>query len=170
MRKTFKYRIYPNRAQEHALEASLNACRWLYNHFLEQRKTAWEEHEESLSRFDQCKALPNLKKEHKFLQAVNAQVLQNITVRIDLAFRAFFLRLKRGQKPGYPRFRGRHRYDSFTIPQATAFSLKDSCIRLSKIGCVKIRKHRPVEGKVKTCTVRRTKTGKWFVTSGLLLC
>lgn len=164
MRKTFKYRVYPSRKQKHALEASLDACRWLYNHFLEQRKTAWEERQESLNRFGQIKTLPELKVKHPFLQDVNAQVLQNVGVRIDLAFRAFFLRIKQGNKPGYPRFRGKFRYDSFTFPQAGAFGLMDNYIRLSKIGCVSIRKHRPIEGKIKTCTVRRTQTGKWFVT------
>lgn len=162
MRKTFKYRVYPNRTQAHALEASLDACRWLYNHFLEQRKTAWETDNKSLSLYDQSNTIKQLKQEHPFLKDAFSQSLQNVSTRVDLAFRAFFQRIKRGDKPGYPRFRGKFRYDSFCYPQV-GFSLRDNYIKLSKIGCVNIRKHRAIEGTVKTCTVRRTQTGKWFV-------
>jgi putative transposase len=49
---------------------------------------------------------------------VSSQVLQNVAVRVDLAFKAFFRRVKAGEKPGYPRFKGRNRYDSFTYPQS----------------------------------------------------
>ncbi len=162
MRKTFKYRIYPNRKQEKALESTLDACRWVYNHFLEQRKDAWENEQKSISMYDQSNSLSGLKARHQFLQDVHSQLLQNVSTRVDLAFRAFFFRLKRGQKPGYPRFRGRHRYDSFCFPQK-GYKLHDNYIKLSKIGNIKVRQHRPVEGKIKTCTVRRSATGKWFV-------
>jgi putative transposase len=93
---------------------------------------------------------------------VHSQVLQNMAVRIDLAFKAFFRRVRAGDKPGYPRFRGAGRYDSFTYPQS-GFRMKDNRIFLSKIGHAKAVVHRPLEGTVKTCMVRRTATGKWFV-------
>lgn len=163
MRKAFKYRIYPNKEQEKALVASLDACRWLYNHFLEERKVGWETDKKSFSKYGQDTSIKQLKEEHPFLENAYSQSLQNVSARIDLAFRAFFRRVKKGEKPGYPRFRGKFRYDSFTYPQM-GFCLHDNFVRLSKIGCVKIRKHRDVEGTIKTCTVRRTQTGKWFVT------
>lgn len=163
MRKTFKYRVLPSKSQAKKLQKSLDACRWAYNHFLEQRKTSWETEQKSLSRFDQMNTLPVLKKEHPFLNDAFSQCLQNVSVRIDLAFRAFFRRCKTEEKPGYPRFRGKSRYDSFTYPQA-GFKLLKNVIQLSKIGGVKIRLHRPVEGTIKTCTVRRSPTGKWYAT------
>jgi len=83
-------------------------------------------------------------------------------MRIDLAFRAFFRRIKSGDKPGYPRFRGKFRYDSFCYPQS-GFKLLKNVVQLSKIGGVKIKLHRPIEGTIKTCTVKCTPTGKWFV-------
>ncbi|RLF61801.1 MAG: transposase, partial [Thermoplasmata archaeon] len=135
----------------------------MYNHLLEQRKTAWESEQKSLSRYDQQKTFSRLKEDQPFLKNIYSQVLQNVAVRIDLAFRAFFRRVKSGQKPGYPRFKGKGRYDSFTYPQS-GFKLLKNVVRLSKIGGVKIKLHRPIEGKIKTCTVRRTPTGKWFVT------
>jgi putative transposase len=163
MRKAFKYRIFPNKIQVKKLKLSLDACRWLYNNFLEQRKNARESEKKSLSRYDQSKSIPDLKKEHPFLNNAFSQCLQNVSMRIDLAFRAFFRRVKQGQKPGYPRFRGKSRYDSFTYPQS-GFKLLKSVVQLSKIGGIKIKLHRPIEGVIKTCTVRRTPTGKWFVT------
>lgn len=162
MRKTFRYRIFPTRKQITTLEQTLDGCRWLYNHFLEQRKTAYKTEKKSLSRYDQSNTLKVLKEEHSFLTDVFSQSLQDVATRIDLAFRAFFRRVKQGQKPGYPRFRGKFRYDSFTYPQL-GFKLLKNVVRLSKIGGVKIKLHRPVEGTIKTCTVRRTPTGKWFV-------
>jgi len=161
MRKTFKYRIYPTKSQETLLEKTLDGCRWLYNHFLEERKASWETGKKSLSRYDQEATLPFLKEEYPFLNGIHSQVLQNIAVRIDLAFRAFFRRVNAGETPGYPRFRGKDRYDSFTFPQS-GFRL-DEFLHISKIGKLKIRKHRDIEGKIKTCTIRRTPTGKWFV-------
>ena len=163
MKKTFKYRIFPTPRQATVLNQTLNGCRWLYNHFLEERKNSWETEKKSISRYDQDATLKTLKQEHPFLSDIFSQVLQNISMRIDLAFRAFFRRVKHGDKPGYPRFRGADRYDSFTYPQS-GFKLLKNVVQLSKIGGVKIKLHRPIEGIIKTCTVRRTPTGKWFVT------
>jgi putative transposase len=96
------------------------------------------------------------------LNAVHSQVLQDIARRIELAYLSFFRRVKRGEKPGYPRFHGRGRYTSFTYPQS-GFKVGEASISLSKIGKVRAVIHRPTEGKIKTCTVKKTPTGKWFV-------
>src|SRR5438876_9353822 len=116
MRKAFRYRLYPTAAQEAKMRATLDECRWLYNHLLEQRKTAWEERQASLGLYDQHATLPALKGERPALALVHSQVRQNVAARIDLAFKAFFRRVKAGEDPGYPRFRGRDRYDSFCYP------------------------------------------------------
>jgi putative transposase len=168
MRKTFKYRIFPSNMQLRKLDQSLNGCRWLYNNFLEQRKTAFETEQKSLSRYNQTSTIPGLKKEHPFLNDVFSQALQNVSLRIDLAFRAFFRRCKTGKNPGYPRFRSKNRYDSFTYPQS-GFKLLKNVVQLSKIGGVKIRLHRPIEGQIKTCTVRKSPTGKWYVTFSCII-
>jgi putative transposase len=163
--KTFQYRIYPTAKQARALERTLNECRWLYNYFLEQRKTAWEERQEGLTLYDQHGQLPALKRERLSLQDVHAQVLQNVGVRIDRAFKAFFRRSRNGEKPGYPRFRGRHRYDSFCFPQyGNGCKLEGNQLYLSKIGTVRVVLHREIEGEPKTVCVRRSPTDKWYVT------
>jgi len=161
--KTFKYRLFPSKAQATRLSKTLDACRWLYNHFLDERKTAWETEKKSVSRYDQVNSIPNLKKDNECLLNVHSQVLQHIAVRLDLAFHAFFRRVKAGENPGYPRFKGKFQYDSFTYPQS-GFKLLKNVVQLSKIGDVKIKLHRPVEGTIKTCTVKRSATGKWYIT------
>jgi putative transposase len=168
-RRTFRYRLYPTPAQETALEHTLDACRWLYNRLLEERKVAWVETQTSVSLFQQHERIPVLKAERPGLADVHSQVLQNVAVRIDLAFKAFFRRVKAGETPGYPRFRGRGWYDSFCYPQAGRkggywLTEDGQHVHLSKIGDVAVTLHRPLEGTVKTCCVRRTATGKWFVT------
>ncbi len=164
MRKTFKYRLFPTRAQETILEAQLDECRWLYNHFLESRKTTYECSGSALSLYNQQKTIPRLKANRATLASVHSQVLQNVAVRIDLAFQAFFRRCKTGEKPGYPRFRGKSRYNSMTFPQCPSGCLvSGNTLTLSKVGGIQIVLHRPIEGTPKTCTVRRSSTGKWYV-------
>jgi putative transposase len=160
--KTFQYRIYPTKAQETQLKRSLDACRWVYNKVLETRKLAWETEGKSVSAFDTMKLVTTWKAEHPFVKQAHSQVLQNVCVRVDLAMKAFFRRIKAGEVPGFPRFRGRGRYDSFTYPQSGFKLTGNGKLDVSKIGCIKIVLHRPVEGAIKTLTIKRTSTGKWF--------
>lgn len=164
MRKSFKYRLYPTHQQERLLTETLNECRWLYNHLLEQRKAVWEERQETLGLYDQHKHVTVLKLDRPELQVVHAQVLQNVGVRLDLAMKAFFRRVKAGWTPGYPRFQGAHRYNSFTYPQApSGCKLVGKWLHLTRIGSVQVVLHRPLEGIPKTVTVSRSSTGKWYV-------
>jgi len=160
--KTFKYRAYPTRKQTTKIIKTLDGCRWLYNHFLEKRIAAWKDEKKSLSRYSQSNTIKALKIDNPFLKEIHSQLLQNVSMRIDLAFRAFFRRVKQKETPGFPRFRSQHRYDSFTFPQS-GFKLTDNFVTLSKIGNVKIKLHRPIEGIIKTCTIKKTPTGKCFV-------
>src|SRR2546427_4499781 len=163
MRKMFQYRIYPTRKQLHKLDETLEECRWLYNHLLEMRKHAYAQTGKGLSCYEQQSTYPLLKQERPTLERAHSQVLQNVAVRLDLAFKAFFRRCQAGEHPGFPRFRGRDRYDSFTFPQSGFSLTHDDRVTLSKIGRVKMVSHRPMKGKVKTCTVQRSSTGKWSV-------
>jgi putative transposase len=164
MRKTFKYRLFPTSSQRSALDQQLDCCRFVYNKTLEVRRDAWQNEQVSLSRYDTNKLLTEWKQEHEWLQQGHAQAMQDAQKRVDLAFRAFFRRVKAGEKPGYPRFRSRDRYDSFTYPQAKGNwrFLDNGRVRLSKIGDVKIRLHRPLAGECKTLTVQRDAAGNWY--------
>ena len=165
MRKSFKYRIFPTKLQRTALQNNLDACRWVYNKTLEVRRDAYQNAGDSLSRYDTVKMLPAWKAESEWLKSGHAQAMQDAQTRVDLAFRAFFRRVKNGEKPGYPRFKSYHRYDSFTYPQEKGNwrFLDNGKLRMSKIGDVKIKLHRPLEGKVKTMTVTRDRLDKWYV-------
>ncbi len=160
-----KYRLKPTKNQAQTLDAQLEKCRLTYNHLLAERKQAWEQRHESLSYHAQAITLPALKQDRPSLNTVHSQVLQNVAVRIDLAFKAFFRRCKGGEEPGYPRFRGYGRYDSMTFPQyGNGCQIVDGILKLSKVGAVRVVQHRPLEGTPKTCTIRRSSTGKWYVT------
>ncbi len=160
MVKTLKYRLYPTKSQTKLLQGQLDECRWLYNKLLEERKDSWEQKQEGLSYFKQCKHITELKIERLSLCDVYSQVLQNVADRLDKAFQSFFRRIKAGEKPGYPRFKGYDRYDSFTYTQF-GFEIKDSRLKLAKIGLVKVKLHRQPFGQVKTCIIRR-QADKWY--------
>src|SRR2546423_10235269 len=160
MLKTDRFRLYPAKKQFHKLDETLEECRWLYNYLLEMRKTAYERDGISLTCFQQQYTFPVLKQERPSLGGVHSQILQNVAVRVDLAFKAFVRRVREhAQDPGYPRFKGKGRYDSFTFPQSGFSLTHDDRVTLSKIGSVKMVYHRKVKGKVKTCTVQRSSTG-----------
>lgn len=164
--KTFKYRLYLTKQQQRLLDAQLEECRWLYNALLAARRDVWERRQESLRLYDQQATLPALKVDHPALATVQSQVLQNVAVRIDLAFQAFFRRVRAGEKPGHPRFRGQGRYTSITYPQVPFGCKLDAearRVRLYGVGQVKIILHRPLEGVPKTATISRNSTGKWYI-------
>jgi putative transposase len=159
--KTFKYRLQPSKSQRTKLLQTLEMCRWVYNETLATRKSAWEQEQKSLSLYDTNKLLTVWKQEHPELRDVFSQVLQNVQERVDLAFKAFFRRVKAGEKAGYPRFRGYGWYDSFTFKQF-GFELLDNGLYLSKIGAMKIILHRPIEGRTKTLTIQKDAVGNWY--------
>ena len=161
MLRAYKYRIYPSRAQKTCLEGWLALCCELYNAGLQERRDAYRIARKSIAYNEQQNQLPEIKAIRPELKSIHSQVLQDVLRRLDKAFDAFFRRVKRGEKPGFPRFRSRSRYDSFTFPQS-GFAIESGKLKLSKIGRVKIKLHRPLEGKIKTLTITRTSTGKWF--------
>jgi len=161
MHKSYRYRIYPTKSQRSVLDQNLELCRQVYNDTLALRKNAYEKDGKSISLYETNSILVSWKAQRPELKQVYSQVLQNVQGRVDLAFKAFFRRVKNGEEPGYPRFKGYGRYDSITYKQL-GFGIKDGKLHLAKIGDIKIKLHRPIEGTIKTCTIRRMPTGKWF--------
>ena len=152
-RRTFQYRLYPNRQQHEKLQATLEACRELYNAGLQERRDAWSSHRKGIGYVARANPLGEIKAMRTDVAAVHSQVLQDVLRRLDKTFQSFFLRCQRKQKPGFPRFRSKNRYDSFTYPQA-GFQLNGR-LSLSKMGDVKIKLHRPGKGAIKTLTIKR---------------
>jgi len=107
--------------------------------------------------------LPELKKGFPEFKVVGPQALQDVLQRLDRAFDAFFRRIKsKAEKAGFPRFRGKNRYDSFTLKQA-GYKIEGRYLYITGVGRFKLFLSRPIEGDVKTVTIRRTSSGKWFV-------
>jgi putative transposase len=160
--KTYKYRLFPSRAQTTRMNETLALLCELYNAGLQERRDAYRLERKSISYIDQQNQLPEIKVSRPELNDIHSQVLQDVLRRLDKAFQNFFRRVKeRKERVGFPRFRSHKRYDSFTYAQS-GFSIKDGKLRLSKIGDVKSKLHRPIEGKIKTLTITRSATGKWY--------
>ena len=155
MRKSYKYRLYPNQQEREIIDKTLETCRWLYNYFLAERRDKYEKEQKKVSYTQQQNSLPSLKENNPNLQGIYSQVLQDVAQRVKKAFRGFFLRLRsKTGKAGYPRFKSFGRYDSFTYSQNNnSYKLEQGKLRLASIGKVKIKLHRELEGEVKTCSI-----------------
>jgi putative transposase len=160
---SYKYRLMPTPDQVQALELALSRCRTLYNVALEQRKTWWQRGQGKGATYYQQKAeLPDLKRECPEFAEVHSQVLQDVLLRLERTFQAFFRRLADGEQLGYPRFQGRNRYHSFAYPQyGNGVVLDGGLLTLSKIRRIRIRLHRPLQGTPKTVTIIREADG-WY--------
>lgn len=164
MHKTFKYRLYPKPAVERKLAWTLARCRELYNAALSERRDAYRYAGKSISYYDQQNDLPSLKHEiREEYQDIAAHVLQDVLRRLDRAFAAFFRRLKSDKQPGYPRFQGCNRYNSFTYPDGAGWKFDGRSLHLTKIGSIKVKLHRPLSGEIKTVTIKR-EVDEWYVT------
>jgi putative transposase len=162
MRKTFKYRIYSNKEVISKVDNWLELCRNLYNGALANRIYAYKMQKASISSFTQINELPDIKESMPEYKQVGSQVLQGVLERLNGAYKSFFRRVKRGgEEPGFPRFRGKNRYDSFTLKN-TGWALDGRFLSIRNIGRFKMRLSRPMQGNIKTITIRRTSTNKWY--------
>jgi putative transposase len=163
IRKTCKEKLRPTPAQERALDEVLWRCRTLYNTALEERKTAWERRSVSVSRYQQEAELKDIRAEFPEYAAIHSHVLQDVLARLDRTYQAFFRRVQRGAKAGFPRYKGRNRYHSFTFKEyGNGARIENGCLVLSKIGRISVHWSRPIEGMPKTITVSREADG-WYV-------
>lgn len=158
--KASKFFLKLSKAQSAKLENTLNLCRQLYNAALQERRDAWRINRININRFDQDKQLPEIKQTNPEYRDVHSQVLQDVLKRLDKSFQGFFNRVKQGVKAGFPRFKGKNRFDSFCYAQS-GFSLSGNKLTLSKIGTVKLKPLRQIQGKIKTLTIKN-ECGKWF--------
>ncbi len=161
--KAFKYKLAPTPEQERLLCWTLTRCRELYNAALQERRDAWKMRRVSIGYYEQKAELPGVKEVRPEYKEIQAQVLQDVILRLDRAFKKFFHGVKNGEKVGYPRFKNERRYHSFTYPQyGNGASVDNGSLVLSKIGRVPVIWSRPLEGTPKTVTIRREADG-WYV-------
>jgi len=140
----------------------LNVCRHFYNMCLEDRKWSYELEGRSVSKNDQIKQARRYRKTFPQAKRVFSQTLQSVAIDLSKAFDAFFRRVKSGETPGYPRFKGRQHFHSFNFPQfGVGAKLDGRRLKLFGIGRVRVRWHRPLEGNIKTVRIVH-KAGQWY--------
>ncbi len=163
MRRAYKYRLFVNANQSRELTAMLETHRRLYNSCLEQRKTAWEASKKSVSYYDQCKWFTAENKTNPFYARLTVGSAQATMKRLDKAYAAFFRRVKAGGAPGYPRFKGRDRFDSIEYKEhGTGIRLTGNRLYVQHVGTIRVKVHRPHQGTIKTATLKH-EAGNWFV-------
>ena len=163
VRKTFKEKLRPTPEQERQLEAVLWRCRDLFNTALEQRITAWQRCPVSVSRYQQEAELKAIRAEMPDYAAIHSHVLQDVLARLDKTYQAFFRRVERGEKAGFPRFKGRSRYHGFTFKEyGNGARLENGALVLSKIGRISVHWSHPIAGTPKTVTLSK-EADRWDV-------
>ena len=162
MRKAFKYRLLGSKAIFAKTDNWLYLCRWLYNTALEQRILIYENNKAKISCYSQFNQLKELKREFSEYDNINHYTLQDVIERLDKAYANFFRRVKKSaEKVGFPRFKGKDRYNSFTLKQC-GWKIDGKYLTIKKLGRFKLRLSRPIEGDIKTITICR-ECGKWYV-------
>jgi putative transposase len=166
--RVYKFRLYPTHAQEAALGTLLGRLRFFYNAALQERRDGYRQGVK-VTRATQEKAITVVKHDPDCpdYAGIHTHLLQDVLKRLDLAFDAFFRRIKAGGTPGYPRFKRRGRYETFTLKDAgkgngAAVVSGGARVRLHGIGNVKIKQHREMEGVLKTLGVTRDGDGHWY--------
>jgi putative transposase len=169
VRRSYKFRLRSTKRQEAALAACLEDTRQLYNAALEERREAWRMGRHQVTFYSQDAQLKEIRTDDLERYGRWSFNCERAAIRrLDRAFQAFFDRVKAGQKPGYPRFKGRGWWDSIEWPQGNGARWdsvphpKVTRVYLKGIGHVRVHQHRPVKGRVKTITAKR-EAGRWYV-------
>ncbi len=163
MERSYEIRIYPNARQRELIGRTFGCCRWVYNKCLEERRAAYESTGKSPTRFQQDRMLPSWKAENPWLMEADSHALQQAVADLDRAYQNFFRRCRQGGRPGYPRFRSkRDARQSYRTSQGV--SVPDARhVKLPKLGLVKARVSREIEGRVLSATVKQVPSGRYFV-------
>jgi putative transposase len=163
--RSFQYLLSPTVRQRAALIGLFGLQCELYNAALEERRGAWDWEKRSVSYFDQCRTLTGLREIRPEVLVGGVTVCRGSLRRLDWAFAAFYRRCRAGQRPGYPRFRSRTRWDSLQWEGRDGWRLDPAAKRLHLmgIGGIRVRLHRPIRGVPKAITVRR-EGRRWWVT------
>lgn len=165
MEYSYKFRLYPTKAQEQQIQGTFGCCRYLWNHYLAQRKAVYEVDRHTMNYYECAKDLTALKKELLWLKEVDATALQSSLRDLDTSFQNFFRRVKNGEKPGYPKFKSKkNRHQSYKSKcVGTNIKVFGKAVQLPKLGLVKCRISKEVKGRILSATVSQNPSGKYFV-------
>jgi putative transposase len=157
MLRAYKYQLFPNKRQSEMIEKTLGVCRLLYNLGLETKIRAWQSAQKRLSAIDLCYQLPELKESYPWMNEVDSQAIQASIKKLDNAFEGFF------KGKGFPKFKSKRGGQSFQCPNNTRrVDFEKGTITVPKIRNIKAAISRTFEGQIKTITISRTPTSKYF--------
>ncbi len=167
MEYSYKFRLYPNREQENLILRTFGCCRFVFNHYLALRKETYEQTGETMNYFSCAKDMTGLKQQEKtiWLREVDATALQSSLRDLDTAYQNFFRRIKKSEKPRYPKFKSKRNHRQSYKSKCVGSNIKvlEGAVQLPKLGKVKCRVSKPVEGRILSATVSQTPSGKYFV-------
>ena len=167
MEKAYKFRIYPNKKQEVLIQKTFGSCRFVFNHYLAKRIEMYKNDKSSLN-YNACsKDLTKLKRELLWLTEVDSTALQSSLKDLDIAYQNFFRRLKQGDsKLGFPKFKSK-RNNRKSYKSKMSVKLNESSVQLPKLGLVKCKVSKHIQGRILSATVSQNPSGKYFVS---ILC
>jgi len=156
----YRFRLYPTKTQARDLTATLDVCRQFYNGLLDERKIG-HENGHQVTKTEQLRRVKELKAAGLPV-FVHSHVLQVVAADLDKAFQNFFRRVKSGETPGYPRYKGRDQFDSFGLKEfGNGFFIDGRRLKITGIGRIVVRWHRELPVDVKTLRITR-RAGKWY--------
>lgn len=164
MEFSYKFRLYPNGEQINLIERTFGCCRYVFNHYLAQRSEMYKATGKAPTRFMQDKDLTVLKQQEgtSWLKDVDKCALQNALKDLDHAYQNFFRRVRKGEKPGYPKYKSK-RHSRQSYQTNSNIKVLDHAVQLPKLGKVSCRISRKVEGCILSATVSRTASGKYYI-------
>ena len=165
MEYSYKFRLYPTLAQEAQIQRTFGCCRYVWNYYLAKRRAIYETDGHTMNYYECAKDLTALKKELSWLREVDAIALQSSIRDLDTGFQNFFRRVKKGEKPGYPKFKSKknHRKSFKSKCVGTNIKVIGKYVQLPKLGLVKCRISKQVKGRILSATVSQNPSGKYFV-------
>lgn len=161
---SYKFRLYPNNEQHQEMGRVLEIHRQLYNAALQERREAWQKCKISIYYNDQANQLKELRKFDEDAAWLNYSSIQQTLRRLDKVFQAFFRRVKAGEKPGYPRYKGKRCFKSVCYVYNDGIRLKEGRLYIQNVGLVRLFQHRaiPDDARIKMVILKRDNLGNWY--------
>lgn len=166
MLKAYKYRIYPNNKQIELINKTIGCCRFVFNHYLAKRIELYKAEKKSLSYIDNANDLKSLKQEFEWLKEVDSISLQQTLKDLDQSYKNFFRRVKQGrEKVGFPKFKSKKNHKQSFRSQCVNnnISIRNDKIKFPKLGLIKFANSKVFNGQIKSATISKTPTNKYFV-------
>lgn len=164
MNLSYKFRLYPNREQRHTLDRILEIHRGLYNDALTERRLAWKMNRKSIGFYSQAGQLKAIRAFDEDAAFVNYTSIEQTLRKLDKAFDGFFRRVKSGEKPGYPRYKGKGWFKSVCYKYDDGLRFMNGRLHIQRVGKVRMFQHRflPEDATIKQVAIKRDNLGNWY--------